>query len=1315
MMDGVRHYSLARDRDELRHLLVGTLMVLMTTILDAAKPWGLSLSLFYLVPALYVGWTVPGRISWVIQSAVAASIFLVPLVFDPTVYANKNTVFTRTVGFITGLLLVLITRDRRRLIAALERANTELQDTTVAQKARIEATIRDLQNAVRAKQQAERSIYNSDTFSGAVLSLASEGIGVWSLLPERPYLRFSVWNDRMEEITGYGMDEINELGWHKALYVDPNVQARAVQLMPELIAGKNFLLEEREICRRDGTKRTIAISTMRIEDGNGEPSVLGLVQDISDRRQADETIAKIIEVVSPETGQDFFQNLVNHLSRVCEADYAFIAELDSNDPNLAMTVALSHQGRIMENVPYDVRNTPCENVVKNGVVHYPTGVQQLFPLDPLIPRMGVDSYLGVPLFSTAGKVCGLLVLAHSGPLANSARAEVILRVLATRVSAELQRGQAERLHRASQQRLRSFFDAAAVLMSVVELNGHDYTYVESNALLAKFFGRTPEQLAGKSARELGVPQVDISRWVELFHQCVNSRAPLTTEYPFTHNGERRWYHGTISHIGPGKQGPQFSMTTVDVTDRKLAEESLRDREHRLRALFDQTVVGIAECDTSGKIVRVNDHFCERLGFSRPEILQLQMQDITHPDDVLKTVSDGQALVDGGQNYQIEKRYVRKDGSSIWVKNWVNGIRDETGVVRTLATISIDITDQKQAEDALKESEQRLQLALAASRTGVWEWDIAADRVYWSPECYEIIGVSSYGGSYDEFIELVHPDDREGVAARVQAALDGETDYGGEFRVVGAENQIRWLTNSSRLERDAAGNLRRMVGTVRDITESKLAAEALRISESRYRAILDALPDMLFVNDLDGRYLDVQVNDACNVLQPPSYYSNRRIRDVLPENMALGFRDIQAEVLKTGSLNVVEALTPAPKGHRWLEARIVPFGDDRTLSIVRDITDRKNAESVLKASEARLRTLLENLDNVAVQAYEPSGTITFWNRGSERLYGYRAEEAIGQNLLSLLHSEDSAREEKRIMEEATSTGWLPPAEEVDVQHRDGTRMTVLASRVLHRQPGKNPEFFCFDVDVTDRKKAAEKLGARQAELLHSSRLAVVGEMVAALSHEVAQPLNAIGNFAATCADLVDSEGTDEKTALKEYISAIVTQTTRCGAILHRLRNFSRRAVMQRSVSDVNDILRQSLELLANELSWHNIEIDCELSKSPLPISCDPVQIQQVIVNLLTNARDALHGLPDERRRITFRSSINGEFVQFEVEDRGCGLTPEIEKRLFEPFFSTKESGMGIGLSISQSIIEEHRGQIDATPLAEGGTVFRVRLPIYSGEL
>jgi PAS domain S-box-containing protein len=377
-------------------------------------------------------------------------------------------------------------------------------------------------------------------------------------------------------------------------------------------------------------------------------------------------------------------------------------------------------------------------------------------------------------------------------------------------------------------------------------------------------------------------------------------------------------------------------------------------------------------------------------------------------------------------------------------------------------------------------------------------------------------------------------------------------------------------------------------------------------------------------------------------------------------------------------------------------------------------ERHRAEATIRDNEDRWRTLLENLQNVAVQAYEPNGSITFWNKVSERVYGYTAAEALGRDILELIHTEAARATERQVLDDALEGASLPKPEEFEFLRRDGVKITVLSSRVLHRRPGRTPEFFCFDVDVTDKKRAEEELALRQAELAHASRLSTLGQMVAALSHEVAQPLTAIGNYASASDQLLRRTTLVPASKLREYIRSIAQQSERCTAILERLRDFSRRARPHRSHCDIRQLIKTSIALVSNEIKRQNVSIRTRIAHELPLIVADRIQLQQVVVNLLTNACDAVRDQPEPRRLITIRAHISRQSCEIVVEDLGSGFSTEFASRLFEPFFTTKSEGLGIGLNICEAIVRSHGGDIRASNNQKGGATFTVQLPLSEND-
>jgi PAS domain S-box-containing protein len=375
-------------------------------------------------------------------------------------------------------------------------------------------------------------------------------------------------------------------------------------------------------------------------------------------------------------------------------------------------------------------------------------------------------------------------------------------------------------------------------------------------------------------------------------------------------------------------------------------------------------------------------------------------------------------------------------------------------------------------------------------------------------------------------------------------------------------------------------------------------------------------------------------------------------------------------------------------------------------------ERERATKDLRENEARFRQFSEGMSHIIWMMTPDKKRFLYVNRAFERIYGRKREELYAASDLWLagIHPEDRHRvAESR----STSAEAGDYCEEYRVVHADGTVRWLRESAVpLRDEQGAICMFGGTAEDITQSRQIAQELARQQSELLHVSRLSSVGQMIATLSHEVAQPMSAIGTFATVCAKHLQSKPAENWNRLenvKQCIAAITAENQRCRAILRRLRDYTRKTPQHRTACDMNAVLRESIDLILHELRRIDIKVCCELAPSMPLVSGDQTQLQQVIINLLTNARDAMLPVDPSRRVVVLRSRVEGDSVTIEVEDQGIGLPVEESGRIFEPFFTTKAEGMGIGLSVCKTILEDHGGEIHAFTNAYGGATFRILLP------
>jgi PAS domain S-box-containing protein len=378
-----------------------------------------------------------------------------------------------------------------------------------------------------------------------------------------------------------------------------------------------------------------------------------------------------------------------------------------------------------------------------------------------------------------------------------------------------------------------------------------------------------------------------------------------------------------------------------------------------------------------------------------------------------------------------------------------------------------------------------------------------------------------------------------------------------------------------------------------------------------------------------------------------------------------------------------------------------------------LNERELVAKDLRDNEARFRQFSEGMPHIIWMTTPDRQRVLYVNRSFERIFGRKREDvyAASDVWLDGIHPEDRQLVvDARLQGEATGEYCT----EFRVIHPDGA-VRWLRDRAVPVRDDRGNKYMLAGIaeDITLSRQIAEKLARQQSELLHVSRLSSVGQMVATLSHEVAQPMSAIGTFATLCAKHLQSEDFDEAdrlNSLKQCIDAISSENQRCRAILRRLRDYSRKAPRQQALCDLNAVLSESIDLLSIELRRSGVKVRCELAPSLPLVIADRIRLQQVVVNLLTNARDAMLNVDPSRRLIILRTAIEGAAITAEIEDHGVGFPVGTVDRLFEPFFSTKEDGMGLGLSICKTILDEHGGEIRALTNEHGGATFRIVLPV-----
>ncbi|MCF8083789.1 MAG: PAS domain S-box protein [Deltaproteobacteria bacterium] len=645
---------------------------------------------------------------------------------------------------------------------------------------------------------------------------------------------------------------------------------------------------------------------------------------------------------------------------------------------------------------------------------------------------------------------------------------------------------------------------------------------------------------------------------------------------------------------------------------------------------------------------------------------------------------------------------------------------ESSITRKLAETVEKLQDERRT---LIQSEQRLKEAQELAHIGHWELDLKTDSLEWSDEIYRILREKprAFDPSYETLItmEVIHPDDRTGVVRAHKESLRKNTPCDMEYRLLLKDGTLKYVNERFQTLFDDHGNPACVMGTVQDITERRQAEEGQREAEERRRVLFEEALDGICMADAQtGVILDCNqaladlvdrdreelIGNPQSILHPGS----EEQADLSP-TFRQHLTDKEGEIIETqvvtrrGAIKEVE-----------IKANLVELRGRKTLQgIFRDLTGRRQAEEALRKSEARYRLLVENAGEVVMVAQ--NGRIEFLNRKVVDVLGYTPGELVGKPFVDFIHPEDSKivldRHMKRMRGEV-----LPEVYPFRVIDKEGRTKWVEINAVGIEWEG-NPATLNFLEDIMARKEAEAEKEALQAQLNQARRMESIGILAGGVAHDFNNLLTTImGNAQLALADL------KKDNPLYEDMDEIRKAGERGTVLTRRLLAFSRKEVIHPEVLDLNALV-QDMDKLLRRLLRENIELNTVLSPGLWKAVADPGQMEQVIMNLVVNARDAmpeggkltLETANTELDASYFRShNVKGDpgsYVMLAVSDTGPGMDQETMARIFEPFFTTKARGAGTGLGLSTvyGILKQSGGYVWPYSQPGKGTTMKVYLP------
>jgi two-component system sensor kinase FixL len=597
------------------------------------------------------------------------------------------------------------------------------------------------------------------------------------------------------------------------------------------------------------------------------------------------------------------------------------------------------------------------------------------------------------------------------------------------------------------------------------------------------------------------------------------------------------------------------------------------------------------------------------------------------------------------------------------------------------------------------------LAMDAAVVGAWHWEVEAAILHLSGAACGLLDVVEAAPSYFRFLERIHPDDRARVDLVMRArAGDGEgCDF--DFRTMPFSGGGRWL----RMRGRACGREGELRGILIDIARPKIADEA----SSRLAAIVASSDDAIVAKTLDGTVTDWNHGAETMFGYTAAEMIGKPVALLLPDGQEDEGSAILERLKRGERLEHFETKRRCKNGDIIdVSLTVSPLWDlDGHLigasKVARDITASKRARTELAEREAHLQSVLDTVPDAMI-IIDPQGIMQSFSTTAERQFGYRADEVIGRNVSMLMPSPYREQHDSYLGRYLT-TGErriIGVGRLVVGQRKDGSTFPMELS-VGEVRSGQRRAFTGFVRDLSERQESQKRLQELQAELIHMSRFTALGEMASTLAHELNQPLSAIANYLKGAQRLLAGEQPDPVRMARDAMEKATEQALRAGQIIRHLRDFVARGDSERRPENLSKLIEEAGALAMVGLKESGVRVSFDLDPRADPVFADKIQIQQVLLNLIRNAVEAMQESVTRELHVASRR-VDEAIVEVSVADTGPGIAKEIAGRLFQPFVSTKRQGMGVGLSISRTIVEAHGGRLCVEANPSGGTVFRLTL-------
>ena len=762
---------------------------------------------------------------------------------------------------------------------------------------------------------------------------------------------------------------------------------------------------------------------------------------------------------------------------------------------------------------------------------------------------------------------------------------------------------------------------------------------------------------------------------------------------------------------------------ADITEQKESEERLRNSEQQYKTLISNIPDVTWTTDRDGRTVFISSNVPDVYGYSPEEVYTRPVElwfDRIHPEDVEGVKRAFQELFEAGTRFDIEYRIRKKNGDWIWLHDRSVATYQKDGMAYADGIFN-DVTERRQAQ-------QERDRILLLSRDLICVADMDGCIRYVNPawECF-------LGYAKDELmsrfiLDFVHPDDRDRSVQQIASLAAGHPSFDFDNRCVCKDGSIRhisWMSTPLVQEK-----LIHCVG--RDITARRQAEEKLRQSEEHFRNLMEQSPLAMAIFTPEGQFTDVNPawyrqwglnrEEAAEVFARYNHRTDKQLEDLgvaaLVERAYAGESVVLPPIEYFGNRALDEmGVEDVEASSCWIRIHLYPVKDENgnvacVVNTNMDITERKRVEDALRVNERRLSLIYESVAEVLFYvSVEPEDCFRFVSVNpafvkatgiaEDQIVGKRIEEVIPENSLQLVldNYRESIKANKTVRWEETSA------------YPTGEKTGIVSIAPVCDENGICTHLVGSVHDMTEHKQADEQMNQMRSELVHATRTGTMGEMTAALAHELNHPLGSILNNANAARRFLEQDNPDLD-EIREIISDIISEDRRANEVMQKVRNLMKNTEVGFAPAQINDIIEEVVKLTHSEFVIENVSLSTQLGQDLPQIAGERIQLQQVFINLIMNAIDAMRGGKTKALHIS-SAQKDADTIVICISDTGVGFSDEKKDKLFKPFFTTKKEGMGMGLSVTRTIVKSHGGEICADNNQDVGASFYIALPVATG--